>query len=1260
MWGKQLSAESGDKMFMTWKKVFLCSCALMSLVACSGADGDLLFFPPPAKEGGERPSPDIATAKGDCVLSYTARLCVNLKGKSIPAGIIPEGGVCAEVPPFPLRITDGTTISLHGDEFPDVEVKVGDLPPLVLNGKGEGTGAENVGEGTIDASGAISLKNFSFFINILKEAAEISDLTLTTGATAELPDLPSISGSPPDASGAMTLVTGTIVGHTFEAADKFLQGASLQATFTGTINPTLDQCQGKGGPQGVQATKITTGPRGETIRAELPAGNRMEVSQGTYLASTPQDVGSKFEGKASFEIKNISSKKITMRIPPVAGPFSMSSLDPLARELLPQQAFVLDVAFRPKLPDDKPGEIVNSIIIGSDLFRLVGRALEVSGQPSIDSIGDDGAITRAHINEIDVGETSVAANTQKDFFLCQKISCHDVASFTACKPCPDPIAMACELLPLAADGKPLGEVDAACKPLRSTEPPLLTIDLKGSSQIPIISGKQVLAVRNRGVAPLTIKAIGVEEFPGSKSKGEFQIPAGAIFIAKHFADIQPAVQKALEGKEARGTSFPITLPPYVPGVEETTAYIVVAYHPKDLRGYDGREAGVGSAIVDKARIRIRTDSAPLTAVLQGRTTIHEVPALELYFKSSLGARLVPEGGSFPLRGLTPTIKNVSFPLFLKLADAAREAMRITAIRVTGEDAAAFHWLDTKEKIDGVRPPDGEGIRCSIPIIDPQSGTLIDEIFDLRPVPLTAPGFDIQPQVYTIDNMPLFGCVNFHLEGTLAKKLYQASLQVEAVILDDRGNPKRNPDGSPRQATLNIKLLAAIEPLKGQFVFRISQTMAVILNPEIPGVSAVASADVYKQEIAAGTAEEHDQQIFTIGVILDPFDEMTIKDAAGNHTVSSPGDGTTLVMRAVDTHPIRETYENVFLYDYSSLIFNSALPKGSQGVFEDFPNVPPETKSNGMRIFTATLSYPGPLQPSEKRPSWPSNCATIDPCSPEDLKKFSDSGVKPGEKGACAFFYASAASFDSPAFHTPDELPEGKRTHLCSAIGQPQELKDAGSGRYTVDGRITVEELGLRLFGPTYFHNPYGPIEGGSPPLDTVLHMAFTTEVIKPQKTPEDPDVIPDERTDLSKEQYKINLTDKAHPNPRLCERNTKNVVMLGKKVSTWKYLAPLLYKDEEATTRAGCPDEGNDFKGGVAFLKGRPVDPEKKTVTFVSTMRAGNERELTFAFRDVQMFIILNGWLCDPTARAEDFEGPRCFDAQFNKKDADGQISIVE
>ncbi|MDZ4224423.1 MAG: hypothetical protein U1D33_00805, partial [bacterium] len=200
----------------------------------------------------------------------------------------------------------------------------------------------------------------------------------------------------------------------------------------------------------------------------------------------------------------------------------------------------------------------------------------------------------------------------------------------------------------------------------------------------------------------------------------------------------------------------------------------------------------------------------------------------------------------------------------------------------------------------------------------------------------------------------------------------------------------------------------------------------------------------------------------------------------------------------------------------------------------------------------------------------------------------------------------------------------------------------------------------RFWGPTYIHNPAGPLEEARKlPLDEVFHIAFTTEALKPKSLPGEYEVLPDDKLNISRLEHKINLTDKSLSTP-ICPNNTRNRTYGGKKYSSWKYIGPLLYKDEAGEIPAGCPEPDNDFTGGTAFLKGRRIDPATGVFSVVSVGKFGSRPSLSLAFQNITIFIAMNGWACNPQGDEKDFEGAKCFESTFNDRDADAQFSIIK
>ena len=1231
--------------------VFLCLALLLS--GCAGEDYTPVYFQP-AGDGSREPTPEASdSAETICTVTFTSQLCIAIKGKEIDVGTDEANPLCVEVPPFPIHV-NGTEVILLGSEFPDIEVEGNELPiALTFNARGTGTGDDNVGKGVLEGDGNITINDFSFFINAIGMSAEVPGLTLTTKEAVTTEFLPTLVGSAPDTSGAMVLVTSTTLGHTFDAADAILMGSSLGISFSGGINPTLDACQGSG-DELLEVTKIVTDNDGHIAEVGLAGGKRLEVSINTYIAEDSSDVGPQFEGNAKFRIRNTSSEHVAVKIPPKLSAFHISSLEPLTQTLPPKKSLTISISFRPKTGEVEPGNVEEQLMLGTQVYTIVGVALFQKGKLSIDAVDDRGETTAPSVDGVDLGNSEVPVKVRRDYFICKNIICEEQERISECNKC-DSSENSCSLYPINIGGFALGEVDDNCKQLRPDEIPLYTINISGNGNAVVIAKKQVLALRNKGVRPIIIKDIKIENSNGSSSSGEFYILPGAIFVANDFGEVQKQLIAALSDGNYQGIEFPFTLPPFQSGYNEMSAYIVITYQPHDLVGSDGKPASTGSEAIDKAIIKIITeDGEETTASISGSTIIRETPPLEILFKTSTGIWSISEGHAFPFRSLTGDTVDVAYPLYLRPSDGATSNLRIVSVAIEGKDADWFEWLNTSEKIQSRIPESGKGIRCSEPSFDPSTGEMVDENFELQPVNLGGNGYDLAPGAYTDETAPLFGCINFHRTSgnKFEKRLYETKVIVTALELDPSGLPQRNPDGSLRQLVMPIRLLAAIEPIKGKLVLRIAQTSAVILHPQFPALSAIPA---YVEMADKNNAVDQSRlQIFLGSVILDPFDEETITSSDGTKVLSEPGDGYTMLFRAIDTHPISTNYLEPELYDYSSLLHD-----GEAGIFADYPNRPPDLKANGWRIFTGSLSYPGPLSTSTFIPDDPTECKVIDPCDPDDMKTFTEAGVKPGEKGACAFFYASGARYDSPAFHKAENMEGGIYQHLCEQQNEPQALLDVDTAKYDVDGHFTVEEVGLRFFGPNAIHNLYGALSS-VPPLDEIFHMSFTTGTLRPQKNPDELNPLPDERINLSSNEFKMNLTDPKGANPGICDKNTNNRTINGKKYSSWKYLAPLLSQDEEGKIPSGCPTDDNDFKGGVAFLHGRPIDHETGILSIVTGAKFSSNRDLTFAFQDIMFFVILNGWVCDPLGDESNFEGTKCYDMEFNERDAKSQISVFD
>ncbi|MFH1874004.1 MAG: hypothetical protein ABH859_02325 [Pseudomonadota bacterium] len=1236
------------------KYIFILLLVILSFNACSGEDYTPVYFPPQQ----DLPEQDQVINEGvgvDCSISFTSQLCIKIAG-AVEAGLDPEDPLCAEIDPFPIHIS-GTEVSMIGSEFPDTTVNIEGLPEITLNGKGNTTGDSNIGQGEIDSSGNITIEGFKFYIEALGFVGEVPDITLTTASSPELPDLPAEQGSPPDVSGAMTLVGGTIVGHLFDGAEA-LEGASLQVRFHGAISPTLDECSQDSGPASIEIKKIFVDQEGKRSEIPLPEGKRLEISSGTFIAQDKYDIGPHFETTAKFSIQNISSKSIAIQVPSKVGPFIITSYDNLATNLSPQQIINITITFRPNYSEQddlEPGEVIYPLIIGTESFKLIGVALDKDGLATISRITEDGELSAPDIDELELGNLELPANSEKAYFKCETIECGEASSWANCTPCAEDNYSGCELLPITTTGKPYGEVNESCELIEKDATPQMAIDLRTSSEVR--ANKEIIVIQNHGALDLTVQQVTLSEAPNSQSINQFSIQQNAFYLAENFADVV----------DTDPVSFPITLPPYQPGFQELSLFIVVTYSPTDLIGYDGVRAGIGSAALDKAFLKVTTSSQDLKIEVKGKTAIKEIPALELYFKTSTGPKQIANGETFSFKDVTAETIDNAVPLFLKLSDTESRGMRVVSIRIEGEDAQFFEWLDTAEKINAISPPTGQGKRCSIPIIDPTTGNMTREIFDLNPVSLGSRGFDLQPGVHTLETMPLFGCVNYHA-NPIDKTFFEADLVVTAQKLDVTGNPERNPDGTYLESELKVKLAAAVNPITGQVVLRITQTSATILNPQMPGISAIAAQE---ENLARGF--ENEDVVFFASLILDPFDEETIYDSTGQKIISTPNDNVTAVLKAIHGHPVNQTYNDPLLFDYVTLIHDNTLEEGMRGIFDGYPedSLPENLRIGGWRIFTSTFSYPGPVPPEGVPvPQKVSDCEVINPCSEEGFRKFTDDGVGPDHKGACAFFYASGGRYDSPAFH-PQGTPllndaEGEYKHPCDAVGVKQNLIDLNTGHYSLDGALTLEEIGFRFFGPTIYHQPYNIIRRGTRPLDAIFHVGFTTETLKPL-SPEDEatgayNVLPDERIDFANQGYMINLTDPRPMPPALCPGSTQNREIAGKTYSTWKYLAPFLSQDPEGKIPAGCPEPDNDFeeKNTMAYLHGRRVNHETGNASFVAAANFGPDEELTFAFKDHMIFIVLNGWLCDPKAVDDPLQGQNCFNAQFNERDARSQVSIMD
>ncbi len=998
--------------------------------------------------------------------------------------------------------------------------------------------------------------------------------------------------------------------------------------------------------------KLVVGEDGRQIDVSIPSKNTMEVSTGTYISRDETEIGPKYTTQAKFKILNTSSSSIDVSLPPQIGPFYISSLGKLEQNLGPKQFIIITISFTPSLKFVSEGEkIVKEIEIAGHEFKISGIALDPSGQASINVLNDQGDIERSDTAILTFTEIPLAAHPRRKYFMCDQVSCDGELRWANCGPCIDIVSGRCELLVVNQSGEPVNAVGSQCEAVTNDTTPAHEINLSSSDILTTKVVKKIVEVINTGTEPLIINKINIKEIGKTKSKAQFSINKEAIFIGESFEDVKENIFNAFESNEAVDAArLPIVLPPFDPPVLTSRAYMVLAYHPSDIIGSDGAPAAVGSSSKDEAILMMTFDDGKRELALAGTTTIKEIPALQIFVKTSTGIRPITNEEIFPIKGITTDTENLALPLFMKVSDSATVGLRISSINLTGNN---FEWLNTKDKID--QKPEED--RCAIPVFD-DSGSQTDIITELEPVSLNPNGFSLEPGSYTPENMPLFGCMNFYrdIDAPLEKATFRADMTITAQELTANGQVATNPDGSIKETPFHFGLLGVIDPLKGRVILRISQTMSGVMNPQFPGLSSVASDEEMQMMIAAGIAKESDRDIFRMAMQLDPFDEETIYDVTGE-IASTPGDGITAVFNPVDTRAIPIDYEDPALPDYTSLIFDSTLPEGEQGVFEGYDNIPEGFKAGGLRIYTATLSYPGPLAKPEERPDSPSECEIVDPCTAEGQRRHGEGPANPAYKGVCAYFYTTAGSFDSPAFHYPNEEPPGTRRDMCKDREKPYELKSI-QGKYTLDGRMEFPSVGMFFQGPTYFHNPSGPL-GPVSPLNELFHLTFTTEALLPLSETKDIDRVPDKRIDTAKGEYKVNLNDPYSDLPQLCPNNTKNRFLQGNYYSTWKYIASLLKKDKEGKIPAGCPEEDNNFTGGIAYLNGKRLDHKTGHATFVAAGKFSSSDDLTFAFKDVMMFIILNGWFCDPLGPEEEMEGSHCYDKEFNYRDAMTEYSIV-
>lgn len=992
--------------------------------------------------------------------------------------------------------------------------------------------------------------------------------------------------------------------------------------------------------ESITVYKVMTGEDGRQIEIPIPTGKILEVGNGTFVARSETDLGDKYTATAKFKIVNSGEKQVNVSLPAQIGPFYLSSGGNLKYSLGPEQFTIITVTFSPNTDNcSGEGEIEEEIELSKTTFKLFGVALKASGLATINIINSDGNIKVSDASMLTFPEIALSANPVKQYFQCKEISCNGEVRYTSCVPCINVLGGSCKLLTVNSKNEPIDAVTSNCKPVTNNKSPSSEINLASTDLTSIKVQKKIIEIINTGNEPLVIDHVKIREAKDSASTEQFSINTKAIFMADSFQEVQKKILTAFDtGAVFESETFPTVLPPYDPPVLTTRLYAVVSYHPNDVLGSDGIAAAVGSSSKDTAYLEITSKERVKNTELVGTTTVREIPALQVFVKSSNGMKSIVSNSVLPLKGITTDTANLAIPLFMKLSDSASTTIKITGITIKGDN---FEWLDTTEKIGSKN----EDVRCIIPIYD-EKGAQIDLIENPEPISLGAKGFTIEPGIYTLDTMPFFGCINFFRDSstTLEKVSFSGEINITAQELTSSGQVALNPDGSIKETIFTFGLLGVIDPLQGPSVLRLTQTMAGVMNPKFPSISSVASEDEMNLAIAEGIASEADREVFIMAIHLDPFDDN--------------GDGVTALFTPIDTRAVPQAYDDPKLKDYTSLIHDSLLPKGERGIFDSYDVVPNDFRETALKIYTSSLSYPGPIAPPEEQPFGETQCEVVDPCTAEGQRKLGEGSNNPNYKGVCAYFFVTAGDRDSPAFNYPTENPPGNRREMCADRETPYEL-DPIEGVYTLDGRMEFERAAIFFQGPTYFHNPSGPL-GPVSPLDEKFNVNFTTEVLLPISETKTVDRLPDKRIDVAKGEYKINLNDPYSDLPQLCPTNMKNRYLQGEYFSTWKYIAPLLWKDKEATIRAGCPEEDNDFTGGVAYISGKRLDQKTGHATFVTASKFSSSDNLTFAFKDVMLFLVLNGWFCDPYGPEEDMEGTRCFDKNFNYRDAMTQSSIVK
>ncbi|MBU4483785.1 hypothetical protein KKA47_00005, partial [bacterium] len=1176
----------------------------------------------PEKDGDSKPAKEVS----GCTVYLDSTLCVTIKGEQFQLGIDPK--VCTKVGSIPIHV-DANSLTLTGNEFPIITVNDPNVPfPLLIDGKGLTDGVTNIGTGSFDEDGNIEINDFSLFITALGMTGELKHLTLTTGIVSNLAFLPEINGSPMDDSGKTTIIVALNLPSLFPAADSLLLGASLTAIFDGKITPKFQDCTEGGQPPVPTSEKIKitkTSYFGDTpVDEEIPNGTDLYIG-GAFIPKSEEDIGNSFSSKAEFKITNISEKDIEISIPEKINRFHFEA-DSFTKTIAPNETFIFAIVFIPEVGDAE-GDISESIeIAGSTLF--IKASAEASGSKLIvNTVSEStGKSDENGINTINFGSVTVNVAPKQAFFECSKITCEGEDKLTNCNSCGAPEGGTCHLLPISKSGKPFGIVGPDCKTTDAGDEDL-TMNVGGENGT-LHNRKELIEIRNSGTEEIIINSIRIDDIGNSKSTDQFNLNEGSIYMVSGDAPMDSITDEL--GK----ASLPITIPPYDEN-NQIHIYVVVTYEPTDLIGSEG-------GIADRANLVIETNEGPMIIELAGSTDIAQAPPLEAYIKTTDGMQKLGDGSVFAYRGLSSKFNKSSAPLYLKLSDNETSSIIIKNIEISGRDIDQFKWES------------GGSISCPITGYDLDNKQVFQEVVSVNTV--NNNNYEISAGL-TQDTMPAFGCLIFNYPGDdSAQPQYIANIKITA---------EKSTAASNKEIDFNIKFIAVTDPMKGKFVLRVTQTLAAIQARKFPSISATASGLEFGIQLKAGEVDEIDRSIHFGAIEIDPFDENELTNRYGE-VISAPGDGATAIFRALDTHPTKKEYDNPYVFNFMSLLHDETLPEGSKGIFFDFPNVPKDLKASSLRIFTSTLSYPGPL--GSPRPEGPSRCIIVDPCDNEGKKAFSKQYIQ-GDKGACAFFNTSVGNYSSPSFHPteyipnrPEPMENGELADLCKVGDVPQNIEAMNQGHFSMDGKITFENLGLRFYGPTFVHNPYSPIEPRPDVLDVIFNIAFTTEILSPNGTQEGYVTVPDQRL-WDNKKFMVNLTDESLDTKPICSNNVKNK-KIGEKggYSSWKYLAPFLWQDEAGTIQTGCPEDDNDLTGGTAYVSGRRLDRETGIFSVAAAGTFGPAEEMSPFFQDATLFMIMNGWLCDPNGSPEApyYEGSECFNPKINKRDESSQVTVME